>query len=183
MQNSTLSKRYAKAIFDLAIEQKVSDTVSDDFAEMQKILEDATELRKLIQNPVISKKDQHSAISFILKRINASNIMQHFISVLIYNGRLGLLPAAIKAYFEMDKIYKGQVTAQVISAQTLAAQQIKDIEKSLGSQLKKTVKVEPKVDEAIIGGVIVKIGSKMLDASISGKLDKLKILSKQAIAS
>jgi F-type H+-transporting ATPase subunit delta len=183
MPNSILSKRYAKALFDLATTENASDKVFSDFTEIQKLLEENIELREVIQNPVISKKDRHGALSAILKKLNASNIVERFISVLIYNGRLSLLPQAINAYFEMEKAYRGQITAHVTSATALSTKQIKEIEKTLGSKLNKVVKIEPTVDNSIIGGVIVRIGSKMIDASISGKLDQIQILSKQAIAS
>ncbi|MDA0781341.1 MAG: F0F1 ATP synthase subunit delta [Rickettsiales bacterium] len=182
MSNSILSKRYAKAVFELALESKSVDKVQKDFVSLQELLKESQNLREAVQNPVISKSEQHNAMLFILKKIGVNDITEKFIKVLIDNGRLKILYDVASSYFEMVKEHNGEVTANIISAKPLLKKQITDIEKSLSKTLNKTVTAQEQVDEAILGGIIVRVGSKMIDASVSGGLEKLKVITKQAIA-
>lgn len=183
MSNSILSKRYAKAVFELALESKSVDKLQKDFVALQDLLEESQNLREAVQNPVISKSEQHNAMQFILKKIGVNALTEKFIKVLINNGRLKILADVASSYFALVKEHNGEVTANITSAKPLLKKQITDIEKSLSKSLGKTVTAEEKVDETILGGIIVKVGSKMIDASVSGGLEKLKIITKEAIAS
>ena len=183
MSNSILSRRYAKAVFELAIDSKSVDKIKKDFEALQDLLKESQNLREAVQNPVISKLEQHNAMQFILKKIGVNELTERFIKVLIENGRLGTLTYVASSYFELVKEHKGEVTANITSAKPLLKKQITEIEKSLGKSLGKKVKAEEEVDESILGGVIVKVGSKMVDASVSGGLEKLKVITKEAIAS
>lgn len=183
MSNSVLSKRYAKAIFDLAIDAKSVDKIEKDFISLKDLLKESINLREAVQNPVISKFEQRSAMDFILKKVGVNELTGRFMSVLIDNGRLKILAEVVDSYFEMVKDYKGEVTANVTSAVPLTQKQLTNIEESLGKSLGKIVKIKEEIDESILGGIIVRVGSKMLDASVQGGLEKLKTMTKQAIAS
>jgi F-type H+-transporting ATPase subunit delta len=182
MSDSVLSKRYAKAIFDLAKDAKSIEEIEKDFVALKDLLTESLNLREAVQNPVISRTEQHSAMQFILKKIGVSELTEKFIKVLIDNGRLKILAEVSDSYFDMVKEYNGELTANITSAKPLLKKQIKDIEKSLSKSLGKTVTAEETVDESILGGVIVKVGSKMVDASVLGGLEKLKVITKKAIA-
>jgi F-type H+-transporting ATPase subunit delta len=182
MSNSVLSSRYAKAIFDLAIDSKSADKVERDFVSLKDLLKESVNLREAVQNPVISKFEQRSAMDFILKKVGVTELTGRFMSVLIDNGRLKILAEVADSYFEMAKEHRGEITANVTSAVPLTKQQITNIEELLGKSLGKIVKVTGVVDESILGGIIVRVGSKMLDASVQGGLEKLKTMTKQAIA-
>lgn len=183
MSNSVLSKRYAKAVFELAIDSKSIDKIEKDFIALQDLLQESQNLREAVQNPVISKAEQHSAMEFILRKVGVNELTEKFIKVLIENGRLRILADVATSYFEKVKEHKGEITASVTSAKPLLKKQITEIESSLGKTLGKKVKVEEQVDEAILGGIIIKVGSKMLDASVLGGLEQLKVITKEAIAS
>ncbi len=183
MSNSILSKRYAKAVFELAAESKSVDAIKKDFVSLQDLLKESQNLREAVQNPVISKLEQHNAMQFILKKIGVSELTERFIKVLIENGRISILSDVASSYFDMVKEHNGEITANITSAKPLLKKQITEIEKSLGKSLGKKVTAEENVDETILGGIIVKVGSKMVDASVSGGLEKLKIITKEAIAS
>jgi F-type H+-transporting ATPase subunit delta len=183
MTISTLSKRYAKAIFDLALEKNAIDEVQQDMVAIKNMLDESSKLREVVQNPVISRNEQLAAMSFLLKRIKVGEMTQRFVAVLINNGRLNVLGDAVESFFDKLKQYKGEIDAKVVSAIPLSSAHIVDIEKQLSGALGKKVKVQSEIDEEILGGLVITIGSKMLDASVSGKLEKLAILSKNAIAS
>jgi F-type H+-transporting ATPase subunit delta len=183
MSNSILSRRYAKAIFDLSAEKKALDEVEKDLRTVQGVLEESSKLREVVQNPVISRDEQRAAMSFLLKKMQVGDLVQRFVLVLINNGRLNVLGEAVNSYFELLKLHRGEVDAEVISAVALNAKHIKEIEKNLSASLNKKVLVNSKIDQEILGGVVIKIGSRMLDASISGGLEKLEKASKEAIAS
>lgn len=183
MSNSELSRRYAKAIFDLSAEKNALNEVEKDLRTIKSVLEESSKLREVVQNPVISRDEQRAAMSFLLKRVQVGDLVQRFVLVLIDNGRLGILGEAVDSYFELVKLHKGEIDAEVVSALALSKSQITEIEKSLGAALNKKVHVNSTVEPEILGGIVIKIGSKMLDASVSGGLDKLEKASKEAIAS
>ncbi len=183
MSNSTLSKRYAKAIFDLAIDAKLLEKVDGDFAGLKTTLAESEELRAALSNPVMPKSAQASLMTEILKKIKAQDVTSRFISVLVANGRLSALEEVIESFDVMQQEKNGEVVAEVISAVTLTKKHVTELEKTLGKYLNKKVQVNFTVDEQILGGIIVKIGSKMLDTSVIGRLEKLKTISKNAIAS
>jgi F-type H+-transporting ATPase subunit delta len=147
------------------------------------MLVESQKLREVVQNPVISTAEQSAAMSFLLKRIKVGEWVQKFVSVLIQNGRLNILSEAVDSYFTLLKEHNGEIDAEVITAVPLNDNNISDLQKSLSASLGKKVQVNQKIDKEILGGVIIKIGSKMLDASVSGGLRKLEKTIKEAIAS
>lgn len=178
-----LAKRYAKALFDLAQQSNEAEKVESDLVELRKLLSESVNLREAVQNPVISKLEQKSAMEFILKKNKVAILTNRLVFVLIDNGRLSYLAEVADAYVERMKQYRDEVVAKVVSASPLGEKQLQDIQQQLSQALGKKVQVDPSVDPDILGGVVVLIGSKMLDGSIAGGLEELQRLSKQAIAS
>ncbi len=183
MSNSALAKRYAKALFDLAKTKSALERVYSDLNVLAGIISESAEFNNLLKNPVIAKESRANALDAIAKKTKCCDLTRRFLKILAANSRAIILNAVIRNYSLLLNEHKGQIVANVTSATALLGKQISDIEASLGKSLGKKVKVSAQVDDSIIGGLIVKIGSRMVDASISGKLSKLQWLSKNAIAS
>ena len=116
MSNSILSKRYAKAIFELAVSKKSIDKVGKDFYALKDLLKESQNLREAVQNPVISMSEQQSAMKFILKKIGVNELTENFINVLIDNGRLRIIGEVADSYFEMVKEHNNEIRAYLTSA-------------------------------------------------------------------
>ncbi len=181
--NTALAGRYAKAAFELAVEKKSIDKVEKDFLGLQEVLSASKDFVNAINNPVISRKDQVSLIKEVLKGLQADSLTVNSLSVLADNGRIKFLSEVIKEYFSLVREHRGEVVAQVVSAFTLSSKSVAEVEKALSTSLGKKVILECEVKPEILGGVIITMGSKMLDSSVSAGLDKLKILSKEAMVS
>ena len=182
MSGSNLAGRYAKALFELAEKNKSLDKVEGDLTQLMKTVENSAELSAAITNPVISKHDLSGVMLQILKKLDAANLTINFIGVLVQNGRIRHLAEVASAYFGLMMQSRGEENAYVITASGLQANQVADIEKTLGAALGNKIKAVVSVNDEILGGIIVRIGSKMLDASLVGQLKTLALLNKKAIA-
>lgn len=182
MTISILSGRYAKAAFELAAKDKVLDKVAKDLRALADLTKSSEDFQNFIENPILSSRAQNAVLETLLTKIKAQALTKKFITVLVDNNRIDILSEVTTAYEELIKEHNGEITAQVVSAKALTAKQTKDIEKALTKSLGKKVTIEAETDENILGGVTIKIGSKMIDASVLGQLEKLKIISKNAIA-
>ena len=177
--SSGVAKRYAKAIFGLAKEDKKIESLSTDLTSMGDALHISEELNQLISSPVYNRLDQENAILAISDRMGLSDLMKSSLGLLAMKRRLNILPTLIeevKAYIAEDK---GEVTVNVTSASTLSNTQTKDLTKSLEKTIGKEIKIEAIIDESLIGGLIVKVGSKMIDSSIRSKLANLQNIMKE----
>jgi len=173
-----LSDRYATALFELAEDGKQLDAVAGDLAGLQALISESGDLRRLIRSPVISRRDQQRAMAAVLERAKMADITRRFIGVVARNRRLFAFPSIIVAYQEMLANRRGLATAQVVSAKALSAAQIE----AIGMELKKatgaTVAVDARVDPSLLGGLVVKVGSRMVDSSLSTKLQRLRLAMK-----
>lgn len=182
MSGLALAGRYAKALFELAQKSNSLDKVEDDLNQLIKVVDISPELALALNNPVISKSNIEGALFEVLKKLGANKLTVNFINVLVQNGRTKSLAQVVQSYSNLMMQSRGEENAYVTTATTLSSKQIADIEKTLGSALGSKVKAVMAVNDGILGGIIVRIGSKMLDASLSGQLDKLAVLNKKAIA-
>ena len=177
--SSGVAKRYAKAIFGLAKEDKKIESLSMDLTSIGDALQISEELNQLISSPVYNRLDQENALLAISDKMGLSDLMKSSLGLLAMKRRLNILPTLIeevKAYIAEDK---GEVTVNVTSASTLSATQTKDLTKSLEETIGKEIKIEAIIDESLIGGLIVKVGSKMIDSSIRSKLANLQNIMKE----
>ena len=177
--SSGVAKRYAKAIFGLAKEDKKIEPLSMDLTSIGDALQISEELNQLISSPVYNRLDQENAILAISDRMGLSDLMKSSLGLLAMKRRLNILPTLIeevKAYIAEDK---GEVTVNITSASTLSDNQTKDLTKSLEKTIGKEIKIEAIIDESLIGGLIVKVGSKMIDSSIRSKLANLQNIMKE----
>jgi F-type H+-transporting ATPase subunit delta len=174
----TLSGRYALALFSLADERKALDAVAENLRELQKMIDSSADLRRLIHSPVIAREAQGKAMAALLERAGAHPIVANLVGLAARNRRLFLLPAIIGAFLREVARRRGEITAEVVSAAELSAAQLAAlkvaIERARGGQ----VSIEPKVDPRLLGGLMVRIGSRLIDSSLSSKLQRLQFAMK-----
>jgi len=176
-----LAQRYAKALFGLAMSAGVEDQVADDLSALKHLFDSSVDFRRLLNNPIISKHSLVEIIDSVLNKIKAQELSFKTTETLIENNRIMLLPGLAVEYMDMLATHKGEVSVEIVSAIKLQDQHIASIEKALGAALGKKIKLHTKVDATIIGGLIVKIGSKMIDGSVLSQLNKIRIQSIEAI--
>ncbi len=172
---SRLAGRYASAFFDLAVTDKRLDAVTGDLEQLSAMIDESEDLRRLLGSPVISRKNQNKAMSAIAEKAGFDGLTRNFISVVADNRRLFVLPAIIAAFREILKSHRGEATAEVVSACELSDKQVK----ALGLQLKKAigskVTIDTSVDPELLGGLVVRVGSQMIDSSLRTKLQQLRL--------
>ena len=170
-----LARRYAGALYALAVENKKIDVIFANLKVLAKHVSDHQELNKLVHSPILSRKEQQSAITAILEKANADILTIKFVNTLAANGRLSSLPRVIKAFMDEHAKRRGQISAEVISAVQLDDDRKLSVEKVIarlaGSEkLSLTMRVDP----SLVGGLVVRIGSQMIDTSIKTKLSRLE---------
>ena len=172
--SSGVALRYATALFDLANEAKKLPVLEKDLGALNDALESSDALVELISSPVYPRDEQAAAIGAIAKKMKLSPMVSSTMGLMATKRRLFILPALISTLEAMIADEKGEVTADVTAAKALTKAQSDKLAKTLASTVGKTVKVNVTVDEDIIGGLIVKVGSKMIDSSIRSKLSNLQ---------
>lgn len=177
---SGLAGRYAAALFELADEGKALDAVAGDLSALQSALEGSEDLQRLVRSPVIDRDDQWKALSALLDKMGADKLTQQFLGVVTANRRLFALTGIVQAYLAELAQRRGEVTADVVTAHPLSATQAKELEAALKKAIGGKVAVAARVDPAILGGLIVKVGSRMIDSSLRTQLQKLKFAMKGA---
>ncbi len=177
---SIIAERYAAAIYELADEGRVLDDIALDLRNLQNMLEESEDLAKATRSPLIDSNDKAVAMQNILEQAGANQLTQKFIGVVARNNRLFILPSMIKAFLIELANRRGEITAEVTSAKKLDEHQLEDITNVIRNTLGSKVTVDAKLDSSLIGGLVVKIGSKMIDASIKSKLQRLQLAMKGA---
>ncbi|MDW3204735.1 MAG: F0F1 ATP synthase subunit delta [Alphaproteobacteria bacterium] len=175
-----IADRYAKALFDLADDGKQLDAVADDLRTLGALLDESEDLQRLVRSPVISRADQGKAMAAVLDKTGAGDLTRKFVGHVAANRRLSALKAISKAFLAELAARRGEVTAEVSSAKALSDAQIAAVEEALKKAVGGKVAVSHKVDPSLIGGLIVKVGSRMIDTSVATKLQRLKLAMKGA---
>lgn len=182
MSGLALAGRYAKALFELAAKDNSFDNVEKDLAQLVKAVAENNDLATVLKNPSISKTQVMNLLSLLLKKMGAGKLSENFVRVVVSNGRAKYLAEIVSAYSVLTMQRRGEEFAYVTTATKLGEKQVGEIEKTIGSSLGKKIKAVVAVNDEILGGIIVRIGSKMLDASLSGQLVKLSNINRKAIA-
>ncbi len=175
-----IASRYATALFELADEQKLLDAVADDVRQIESLLEQSADMTALVRSPVLKRDEQGKAIGAVLDKMGASDLTKKFIGHVARNKRLFALSAMIKAYLSALAKQRGEVSASVTTAKKLTAAQVKGLEKALNGAIEGTITLDQKIKPDLIGGMIVQVGSQMVDSSVSTQLQKLKLAMKGA---
>ena len=172
--SSGIANRYATAVFELAKDSNKLDVLEKDLGEIEAVLGENAEFRDLISSPVYSRDQQAASIGAIAKKMGLSELVANTLGLMAGKRRLFVLPQLVAGLRAMIAEEKGEITADVIAATALNAAQQKDLAASLKASTGKDVKINTTVDESLIGGLIVKVGSKMIDTSIRSKLNALQ---------
>ncbi len=175
---SGLAGRYAAALLDLADEKKMLDQVAEDLGTISAAFEESEDLRNLARSPLYSRAQQAAALTAVLEKLGVGELTGRFIQVVINNRRLFTLDAIIKTYLAELARRRGEVTAQVTAARALSDAQREALIEALKAEAGSKVKVEVSVDPSLLGGLIVKLGSRMIDSSVRSKLQRLQLAMK-----
>jgi len=175
---SGLAGRYATALYDLADNGKVIDEVAADLSALGRMIDESDDLRRLVQSPVISRADQTKAISTLVSKAGMQDLTQKFVGTVAQNRRLFVLRQMITAFHAYLADRRGQATAEVTSASELSEKQLSALNDALKSAMGTSVSVETKVDPSLLGGLVVKVGSRMIDTSLRTKLSQLRLAMK-----
>jgi F-type H+-transporting ATPase subunit delta len=170
---ASLSGRYAAALFDLAREQKSIERVEASLGVLDQALTDSVDLKRLVASPLVGRGAAAGAIKAVASTLKLDALTANFLGVLAQNRRLNQAPAVITAFRAMAANHRGETTAQVTTAHPLTDDQVAALKAKLKTRVGRDVAVATKVDPAILGGLVVRIGSQMIDSSIRTKLNTL----------
>jgi F-type H+-transporting ATPase subunit delta len=175
---SGLAERYAKALFELADERKALDEVANDLRALRGVIEESADFRRLIRSPVLSRPEQAKALAAVAERAGFSQLTRNFLGIAARNRRLFVLPGVIAGYLKELATRRGEVTAEVTAAKPLTPAQTEAVNEQLRKAIGGKVAVDLRIDPSLIGGLVVKVGSRMVDASLKSKLMRLQLAMK-----
>jgi F-type H+-transporting ATPase subunit delta len=176
---SGVAERYASSLFELALETGSIDKVGADLDRFQALMDESDDLRRLVVSPVFSAEEQQKAVSAVADKAGISGTVLNFLKVVAGNRRLFALPGMIRSYRQIAAAHRGEVTAEVTSAHALTAAQETELKSALKGVTGKDVAIAVSVDPSILGGLIVKVGSRQIDTSLRTKLSTLKLALKE----
>jgi len=175
-----LAERYALALFDLADERHALDEVAGDLRELRAMVLASPDFSRLLRSPVLSRDEQGKAIAAIGEQAGLSQLTRDFLGVVARNRRLFEIPGMITAYLAQLAERRGEVTAEVTVAQPLDETRMAALNEQLRRAVGARVTVDVKVNPALLGGMIVKVGSRMVDASLNSRLQRLRLAMRSA---
>jgi len=177
-QETGLAGRYAAALFELAGEQHAVDAVSADLAAFRKAMAANADLARVVKSPVFSREDQGKALKAVLEKLGANALTTQFVLLLAAKRRLFALTGIIRAYESLVAKSRGETHAEITSARPLADAELAAIKSALKARLGREPRLDAKVDPALLGGLVVKVGSRMIDSSLRTKLTGLRAVMK-----
>ena len=170
---ASLAGRYASALFDLARERKVIESVGKSLDALRLALLDSRDFSELVASPLVSREQAAQAFSALAPELGLDSITTNFLAVLARNGRKQQLGPVIRAYRRLAAEHRGETTAEVVTARPLNDDQLGALKAQLRARAGREVSIDATVDPSILGGIVVKLGSQQIDASISTKLNRL----------
>ncbi|MBD0414114.1 F0F1 ATP synthase subunit delta [Oryzicola mucosus] len=176
---SGVAERYAGSLFALALEAGSVEAVERDLGSFEQMLEGSADLQRLIKSPVFTGEDQAKAITAILAKAQIFGLAANFLRVVAQNRRLFVVEGMIKAYRRIAAEHRGEVAADVTSAHDLTPAQQTELKVALKSVAGKDVAISVTVDPSLLGGLVVKMGSRQIDTSLKTKLNSLKLALKE----
>jgi F-type H+-transporting ATPase subunit delta len=176
---SGVATRYASALFELARDARSIDGVAGDLARFNGLIEGSDDLQRVIRSPVFTTEEQSAAIGALLDKAGISGLAGNFIRLVAAKRRLFVLPDMIRAFGDLVASSKGIVRAQVTLAEGPSDKVIEDIKAALRDVAKAEIALDIKIDPSLIGGLIVKMGSRMVDASVRTKLNSIRLAMKE----
>jgi F-type H+-transporting ATPase subunit delta len=176
---SGVAQRYANALFELALEEKAVPAIESDLNRFAALIDESADLKRLVRSPVFSAGDQMRAVEAILAKAEIGGVVANLIKVAASNRRLFAVPEIIAGFRQLAAKQRGEVAAEVTSAEPLSDAHVAELKAALKASLGKDVALETHVDPSLIGGLIVKVGSRMIDGSLRTKLNSLKLAMKE----
>ena len=169
-----LAGRYANALFELAQDHKAIDAVSSDLASLSQALETSADLRRLVRSPVFSAQDHAKALKAVLEKMGAGALTTKFVLLLAQKRRLFVLTQIITAFEHLVAKSRGETHAEVTAARDLSDSEITELKSALKAKLGKEPRLHTKTDPTLLGGLVVKVGSRMIDSSLRTKLNGIR---------
>jgi len=170
---ASLAGRYASALFDLARDERQIDAVGRSLDSLSQALVDSRDFAELVGSPLISRDEAGKAFAALAPQLGLDPITTNFLGVLARNGRKGAVRDIIRAFKRLAADHRGETTAEVVTAHPLKDDQLNALKTQLRARAGRDVAIEAEVDPNILGGIVVKLGSQMIDASIRTKLNRL----------
>jgi F-type H+-transporting ATPase subunit delta len=177
--NSGVAGRYATALFELALEEEALDKVANDLNRFNQALDAFEDLTRLVKSPVFTAEEQRRALAAILDKIEIEGLTKNFLLLVAKNRRLFATPDMIRAFRAMLARHRGEMSASVVAASKLTEAQMTALKQALKAALGKEVMLEERVDPTLLGGLVVKVGSRMIDSSLRSRLNTLKVAMKE----
>jgi len=176
---SGVAARYARSLFELAEEAGATSATEKDLGRFEALLEGSADLKRLIESPVFSSEEQQKAIGAVLDGAKIGGLTGNFLRVVAQNRRLFAVPQMIRAFREIAADARGEATAEVTAAHALTADQERALKAALNDMVGKDVTVKVTVDPSLLGGLVVRVGSRQIDTSLKTKLNSLKVALKE----
>jgi F-type H+-transporting ATPase subunit delta len=170
---ASLAGRYASALFDLARDQRQIESVGKSLEALSQALVDSRDFGELVASPLVSREEAGKAFAALAPQLDVDPITAKFLGVLARNGRKNELRAVIRAFRRLAAEHRGEATAEVITARPLNDDQLDQLRQQLRARAGRDVNIDATVDTSLLGGIIVKLGSQQIDASIRTKLNRL----------
>ena len=175
---ASLAGRYASALFDLARDERQIDAVSRSLDTLGSALLDSRDFAELVDSPVVDRDQAGKAFAALAPQLGLDLITSNFLGVLARNGRKGQLRPIIRLFKRIASEHRGETTAEVVTARPLNDDQVAALKSQLRSRAGREVNIDAQIDPAILGGIVVRLGSQMIDASIRTKLNRLALAMK-----
>ena len=174
-----IAMRYASALFGLADEQDEMPALEKNVSVLKQAIDGSADLSSLISSPIYSRDQQQSAITLIAKKLGLSAVMTNTLALMAEKRRLFVVPIFLSVLEDLIASSKNEIKAEVVSAKALSKGQLDKLAKTLKTNFSKDVKINATVDQTLIGGMIVKVGSRMIDTTIQAKLNSLQNVMKE----
>jgi F-type H+-transporting ATPase subunit delta len=171
---SGVAERYATALYDLADESKSLDAVAEDLRHLKAMIDGSPDLRRFLRSPLIDRQAQTRGMQAVLAAAKTGDLVRRFVGVVGGNRRLFVLPGMVDAFLARLAKRRGEATVQVASARPLSAEQSAALTDALKKVVGQKINIEAKVEPELIGGLVVRVGSRMVDTSIRTQLQKLR---------
>jgi F-type H+-transporting ATPase subunit delta len=171
---SGIAERYATALYDLADETKSLDAVAADLRSLRNLIDGSPDLRRFLRSPLIDRQAQTRGMQAVLAAAKTGDLVRRFVGVVGGNRRLFALPGMIEAFLRQLAKRRGEVTVHVSSARPLSAEQSAGLTDALRKAVGQKINIESKVEPELIGGLVVRVGSRLVDTSIRTQLQKLR---------
>ena len=178
--SSEISQRYALALYELSKEKNQTEEFVSNMITFMKIFNSNKDLKNFVKNPTYSIQSQKIVFDKILSLMNFNKLAKNFFSILIIKKRIFFLDQVIEEFLKLISVKRGEISGKLISPQKIDEKTISDIEREISANIKRSIKLESKIDESLIGGIVIQIGSLMIDTSIKNKLQKYKKLMTEA---